>query len=65
MNKNPTTFPAVGRVKPKGVMSFECWRALGTNYSNTSEVVLVQLAYLRTRSGLPDLLKFSPAVFFV
>lgn len=63
MNKNPTAFPAVGRGKPKGTVSFECWRSLGANYSNTSAVVPVQLAYLRTSSGLHDLLKFSPAVF--
>lgn len=65
---NPKAFSAVGRVKqrkqiPKGTVSFQCWRALGTNYSNTSEVTLMQLAYLGTRSGLHDLLKFSPAVF--
>lgn len=68
MNKNPTAFSAVGGVKqrkqfPKGTVSFQCWRALGTNYSNTSEVTLVQLAYLGTRSDLHDLLKFSPAMF--
>jgi len=68
MNKNPTAFSAVRRVKqkeqfPKGTVSFQWWRALGTNYSNTSEVIVVQLAYLGTRSSLHDLLKSSPAVF--
>lgn len=68
MNKNPTAFLAVRRVKQrkqflKGTVNLQCWEALETNYSNTSEMALVQLAYCGTRSGLCDLLKSSPTVF--